>query len=95
MPCGLHMEKAAEQAEQLFAYPGWSDLPAVRDGRFYAQTQIPILRGLAREWLRERSFSPISFIPTYLNGTGPRSAFRKLGREMAPIHSHLSDIAAG
>ena len=36
MPCGFHMEKAAEQARQLFAYPGWSSLPAVRDGRVYA-----------------------------------------------------------
>ncbi len=36
MPCGFHMEKAAEQARQLFAYPGWSNLPAVRNGRVYA-----------------------------------------------------------
>jgi hypothetical protein len=36
MPCGFHMEKAAEQAQQLTSYPGWSDLPAVRNGRVYA-----------------------------------------------------------
>jgi len=36
MPCGFHMEKAAEQARQLFAYPGWSNLPAMRNGRVYA-----------------------------------------------------------
>ena len=36
MPCGFHMEKAAEQAQQLTSYPGWSDLPAARNGRVYA-----------------------------------------------------------
>ena len=36
MPCGFGLEKAADQARQLFTYPGWADLPAVRDGRVYA-----------------------------------------------------------
>jgi iron complex transport system substrate-binding protein len=36
MPCGFGLEKAAEQAQQLSAYPGWADLPAVRARRVYA-----------------------------------------------------------
>jgi iron complex transport system substrate-binding protein len=36
MPCGFGLEKAAEQARQLSTYPGWADLPAVRDSRVYA-----------------------------------------------------------
>ena len=36
MPCGLDLRKTAAQAQQLLAYPGWSDLPAVRAGRVYA-----------------------------------------------------------
>jgi len=36
MPCGCDLEKAASEAQQLFAYPGWSDLPAVRSNRVYA-----------------------------------------------------------
>jgi iron complex transport system substrate-binding protein len=36
MPCGFGLEKAAEQARQLSAYPGWADLPAVRNSRVYA-----------------------------------------------------------
>jgi iron complex transport system substrate-binding protein len=35
-PCGFNLEKVIEQAPQLFAYPGWSELPAVRDDRVYA-----------------------------------------------------------
>ena len=35
-PCGFNLEKATEQARQLVRYPGWSDLPAVSEGRAYA-----------------------------------------------------------
>jgi iron complex transport system substrate-binding protein len=35
-PCGYNLEKSVEQASQLGSYPGWSDLPAVREGRVYA-----------------------------------------------------------
>ena len=35
-PCGFNLDKAIEQTPQLFAYPAWTDLPAVRDGRVYA-----------------------------------------------------------
>ena len=36
MPCGFHMDKAFAEAQRLFSYPHWSDLPAVRQGRVYA-----------------------------------------------------------
>ena len=35
-PCGFSLEKVIEQAQQLFSYPGWSELPAVGEGRVYA-----------------------------------------------------------
>ncbi len=35
-PCGFDLDKVVEQAPQLFDYPGWADLPAVRQGRVYA-----------------------------------------------------------
>jgi len=36
MPCGFDLEKTVDEAQRLTAYPGWDDLPAVRDGRVYA-----------------------------------------------------------
>ena len=36
MPCGCDLAKAADQARQLSAYPGWVDLPAVRENRVHA-----------------------------------------------------------
>lgn len=35
-PCGFNLDKVIEQAPQLSHYPGWSELPAVREGRVYA-----------------------------------------------------------
>jgi iron complex transport system substrate-binding protein len=35
-PCGFDTEKAIAQAKQLLQQPGWSDLPAVREGRVFA-----------------------------------------------------------
>jgi iron complex transport system substrate-binding protein len=35
-PCGFDTEKAIGQAERLLQQPGWSDLPAVRNGRVFA-----------------------------------------------------------
>jgi iron complex transport system substrate-binding protein len=35
-PCGFNLDKVIEQAPQLADYPGWADLPAVREGRVYA-----------------------------------------------------------
>ena len=35
-PCGFNLEQTVEQAGQLFTYPGWLEIPAVRDGRVYA-----------------------------------------------------------
>lgn len=35
-PCGFDLAQTIEQSQQLFTYPDWSTLPAVRDGRVYA-----------------------------------------------------------
>jgi iron complex transport system substrate-binding protein len=35
-PCGFNLAKVIEQTPQLFNYPSWSELPAVRNSRVYA-----------------------------------------------------------
>ena len=35
-PCGFNLEKVIQQTGALFDYPGWSELPAVRNDRVYA-----------------------------------------------------------
>jgi iron complex transport system substrate-binding protein len=35
-PCGFNLEKTVEQSSQLVNYPGWAEIPAVREGRVYA-----------------------------------------------------------
>jgi iron complex transport system substrate-binding protein len=35
-PCGFQTARALEHAALLASRPGWSDLPAVKDGRVYA-----------------------------------------------------------
>jgi len=36
MPCGFNLPQVIEQSARLFAYPGWSSLPAVSQNRVYA-----------------------------------------------------------
>ena len=35
MPCGFHLREAAREAQILSQREGWSDIPAVRDGRVF------------------------------------------------------------
>jgi iron complex transport system substrate-binding protein len=35
-PCGFNLEKVIEESQRLVNYPGWFDLPAVRQRRVYA-----------------------------------------------------------
>jgi iron complex transport system substrate-binding protein len=35
-PCGFNLEQTIRHAAQLHAFPGWSAIPAVRNGRVYA-----------------------------------------------------------
>lgn len=36
MPCGYRLEQILKLAPQVFAYPGWPEIPAVKSGRVFA-----------------------------------------------------------
>src|SRR5690606_14425670 len=36
MPCGFSLERTIEEYRRTGMFPGWKDIPAVRDGRVYA-----------------------------------------------------------
>jgi iron complex transport system substrate-binding protein len=36
MPCGYRLDQVVILAPQVFAYPGWSEIPAVQNGRVFA-----------------------------------------------------------
>jgi len=36
MPCGFDLARTRKEAMLLRGYPGWQDLPAVRDGQVWA-----------------------------------------------------------
>jgi iron complex transport system substrate-binding protein len=78
MPCGLHMEKAAEQAGQLFDYPGWSDLPAVRDGRVYAVDANSYFARPGPRVVEGTELLAHLLHPGLFDWNGPESAFRQL-----------------
>jgi iron complex transport system substrate-binding protein len=95
MPCGLHMEKAAEQAEQLFAYPGWSDLPAVRNDRVYAVDANSYFARPGPRVVEGTELLAHLLHPDLFEWNGQRGAFRRLGCETAAIHARPSSLVAG
>jgi iron complex transport system substrate-binding protein len=81
MPCGCGSAKATEQARQLSDYPGWSELPAVRDGRVYVVDASsyfarPGPRVVAGTELLAHLLHPASF-----HWKGPPDAFWTVGHQ--------------
>ncbi|MBI3677844.1 MAG: cobalamin-binding protein [Proteobacteria bacterium] len=78
MPCGFHMEKAAEQAQRLFAYPGWSDLPAVRTGRVFAVDANSYFARPGPRVVEGTELLAHLLHPARFDWKGPQGAFRQL-----------------
>jgi iron complex transport system substrate-binding protein len=77
-PCGFNLEKVIEQTPPLADYPGWSDLPAVRNGRVYAVDANsyfarPSLRVVEGTELLAHLIHPERF-----TWEGPADAFRRI-----------------
>jgi iron complex transport system substrate-binding protein len=79
MPCGFGLEKAADQARMLASYPGWADLPAVRDGRVYAVDANAYFARPGPRVVEGTELLAHLLHPDLFEWKGPPGAFRKLG----------------
>ena len=78
MPCGFDLEKAANQAQQLFSYPGWSNLPAVQGGRVYAVDANSYFARPGPRVVEGTELLVHLLHPDLFEWKGPPGAFRKL-----------------
>jgi iron complex transport system substrate-binding protein len=78
MPCGFDLEKAADQARMLASYPGWADLPAVRNGRAYAVDANSYFARPGPRVIEGTELLAHLLHPDLFGWQGPATAFRKL-----------------
>jgi iron complex transport system substrate-binding protein len=82
-PCGFNLEKVIEQTPQLMNYPGWSDLPAVRDDRVYAVDANSYFARPGPRVVEGTELLAHLFHPHLFKWEGPPSAFRKIALSSA------------
>jgi iron complex transport system substrate-binding protein len=78
MPCGFGLEKAVEEARQLAGYPGWGDLPAVRNGRVYAVDANSYFARPGPRVVEGTELLAHLLHPELFDWRGPGGAFRRL-----------------
>jgi iron complex transport system substrate-binding protein len=78
MPCGFSLDGAADQARQLSTYPGWADLPAVRDRRVYAADANAYFARPGPRVIAGTELLAHLLHPDLFDWKGPPGAFRKV-----------------
>jgi iron complex transport system substrate-binding protein len=84
MPCGFGLEKAADQARQLSTYPGWADLPAVREGRVYVVNANSYFARPGPRIVEGTELLAHLLHPDLCEWNGPPGAFRRLEHASVP-----------
>jgi iron complex transport system substrate-binding protein len=77
-PCGFNLEQVIVQAPRLLSYPGWSDLPAVRDGRVYAVDANSYFARPGPRVVEGTELLAYLIHPALCKWKGPPRAFQKL-----------------
>jgi iron complex transport system substrate-binding protein len=85
MPCGFSLRKAVEQVSQLCAHPGWSDLPAVRNGRVFAVNANAYFARPGPRLADGTELLAHLFHPDLVGWSGPSDAFERM--EFSPAAS--------
>jgi iron complex transport system substrate-binding protein len=86
MPCGLDLAKTVAQARQLVAFPGWSDLPAVKAGRVYAVDANSYFARPGPRVVEGTELLAHILHPDLFGWKGADGAFLKLARDPVPHH---------
>jgi iron complex transport system substrate-binding protein len=84
MPCGFGLAKAAVMAQQLSTYPGWADLPAVRENRVYVVDANSYFARPGPRIVEGIELLAHILHPDLFDWNGPPSAFRMLGYASVP-----------
>ena len=82
-PCGFKLEKVVEQVPQLMNYPGWFNLPAVRNGKVYAVDANSYFARPGPRVVEGTALLAHLFHPDLFAWEGPSSAFRRVGLSAA------------
>jgi len=77
-PCGFNLEKVMEQSRQLVDYPGWSELPAVREGRVYAVDANSYFARPGPRVVEGTELLAHLIHPKLFSWDGPASAYKRL-----------------
>jgi iron complex transport system substrate-binding protein len=78
MPCGFNLAQVVEQTPQLFDYHGWSELPAVRDGRVYAVDANSYFARPGPRVVEGTELLAHLFHPNQFSWAGTNSAFKRI-----------------
>jgi iron complex transport system substrate-binding protein len=89
-PCGFNLEQVIEQAPQLAKYPGWSDLPAAREGKVFAVDANSYFARPGPRVVEGTELLAHLFHPDLFAWEGPESAFRRVDLLKAGGSGHYS-----
>lgn len=79
MPCGYGLETAATLAQALTRYPGWHDIPAVRERRVYVVDANSYFARPALRVVEGTELLAHLLHPGLFDWSGPPGAFRHIG----------------
>jgi len=77
-PCGFNLEQVMEQLSPLHTRPGWSEIPAVRDGKVFAVDANSYFARPGPRVVEGTELLAHLFHPDVFDWIGPRNAYAKL-----------------
>ncbi len=77
-PCGFNLAKVIEQSRHLADYSGWSELPAVREGRVYAVDANSYFARPGPRVVEGTELLAHLIDPKLFSWEGPASAYKRL-----------------